>query len=336
MADQKSNLKLSRTSDDKSLVDNKVKSASKLRGFMWIIFLILAALVALFAVITNMALPCDRTVNTYKNVEVKDGDSISDVAKTLEKEGIIKNAERFETIARLSRTVNPRPGLYPLSPSMNSVEIARTVVNGISTSNGFTIPNGYNLDQIASALERDGIADKEAFMEAAKSKDLQEFEIIGENKLGSYQVEGFLFPGSYIIGYDADENMLIMTMLNQFDLFFNDDYRARADELGLSIRELVYIASMIELETNIDKEKPAVSAVIHNRYNLEMLSKDDIKQAPLCNPGEQSILAALYPEDNDNIYYVYSAKRDGTHVFTADEEEYNRLTEEYKQASEAE
>ena len=74
-----------------------------------------------------------------------------------------------------------------------------------------------------------------------------------------------------------------------------------------------------------DKEKPAISAVIHNRYNLELLPADELKKAPLCNPGEESIKAALYPEDNDNIYYVYNSKLDGSHVFTDDEEEYNRL-----------
>lgn len=303
---------------------------------MWLLIIILAALIAIFAVITNMALPCDRTITTYKNIEVIDGDNIEDVAETLQNEGIIKNADNFNTVAKLYRLNKPRPGLYYLSPSMSSVEIARTVVNGISTSNGFTIPAGYNLEQIASALERDGIANKDDFIEAAKSADLQELEIIGKNNLGSEQVEGFLFPGNYTIAYDADESMLLMTMLNQFDIFFNDDYRARADELGLSIREVVYIASMIELETNIDKEKSDISAVIHNRYNLDMLKKDELRQAPLCNPGEQSLIAALYPQDNDNIYYVYSSKRDGSHVFTADEEAYNRLTEEYKQATEAE
>ena len=327
---------MNRESDNSSKTIKKVQSASKLHLALGIIILILAALIAVFVVITNMASPYKRTVTTYKNIEVKDDENFEDIAKTLEKEGIIKSADNFITVSKLSRIGKPRPGIYYLSPSMNSVEIARTVVKGISTSSGFTIPGGYNLEQIAYALERDGIADKEKFLEAAKSKDLKEFEIIGENNLGSKQIEGFLFPGKYTIGYDADESMLIMTMLNQFDLFFNEDYRARADELGLSVREIVYIASMIELETNIDKEKSAISAVIHNRYNLEMLPAKEIKQAPLCSPGPESIIAALYPEDNDNIYYVYSSKLDGSHIFTADEEEYNKLLDEYKAAMEAE
>ena len=200
-------------------MDNETKSASRLRISYGITILILAALIALFAVLTNMASPYDRTVSTYKTITVNEGDKLTDVAETLEDEGIIKNASDLVKIAKLSRSTKPRPGMYYLSPSMNSVEIARTVVNGISTSSGFTIPAGYNLEQIASALERDGIADKEKFMEAAGSEALQELDIIGDNSLGSNQVEGFLFPDKYTIGYDADESMLIMTMLNQFDLF---------------------------------------------------------------------------------------------------------------------
>ena len=145
-------------------------------------------------------------------------------------------------------------------------------------------------------------------------------------------MEGFLFPGKYQIDSSADEMMMVMTMLNQFSNFFNEDYKARADELGMSVREIVYIASMIETETTIDKEKAAVSAVIHNRYNMDMIPKDEIKKAPLCSPGEESIKAALFPEDNDNIYYVYSSKLDGSHVFTAEKEEYEKLLQEYRDA----
>lgn len=299
-----------------------------------ILVLVLIGLTVLL--ITSLTRPYDRTKTTYSTIEVHEGDSLNNVAHTLEEEGIIANASTFATIAKLTLATKFRPGSYYLSPSMSSVAIARTMANGITSADGFSIPAGYNLEQIASALERDGIADKKKFLEAAASDDLKQLDIIGENKLGSEQVEGFLFPDKYSIDSDADESMLIMTMLNQFGNFFNDDYRARADELGLSIREIVYIASMIELETNVDKERAGISAVIHNRYNLELIPKKEFKKAPLCSPGAESIIAALYPEDNDNIYYVYSAKLDGTHVFTTDEEEYQNLLREYHESMEAE
>ena len=300
-------------------------------------YLILAALVVLlilFAVFANMSKPYDITNTTYINFVVNEGDTLDDVAESLAEEGIVGNAASFAAIAKLSLADKFRPGTYYLSPSMSAATIARTMHNGITTSSGFTIPAGYSLEQISSSLERDGVADKEAFLEAASDVNLQEIDFIGRNDLGAMQVEGFLFPGSYKLNSDADESMLVMTMLNQFNNFFNEDYRARADELELSIREIVHIASIIETETAVDKEKAAISSVIHNKYNLDMISEDELMSAPLCSPGPESIIAALYPEENDNIYYVLSPKLDGTHVFTADETEYETMLAEYKEAME--
>ena len=303
-----------------------------MRAALRLIIIILVVLLASVAVLSNLSKPYDRTIATYKEFEVGEGDDLDKVAAGLEDEGIVGNASVFSALARLSLMSNFKSELYYLSPSMNSFDIARTMSRGITTSSGISIPAGYSLEQIASSLARDGLIDEKAFMEAAASDDLQEIDFVGSNKLGSKQIEGFLFPGDYQMNSNADEGMIIMTMLNQFANFFNEDYKARADEMGLSVRELVYIASLIETETTVSKEKAAVSAVIHNRYNIGMISKKEIKQAPLCSPGEDSIIAALYPEDNDNIYYVYSPKLDGSHVFTADKEEYERMLQEYRDA----
>ena len=304
-----------------------------MRTSLRLIVIALAVILTAVAIMAGLSKPCDRRIATYKAVEISEGDDLNKVAATLEDEGIIDNASAFSAVARMSFSRSFKPGYYYLSPSMNSFEIARTLSRGVTTSSGFTIPAGYNVEQIASSLERDGIADKKAFLEAAASEDLQEIDYIGANNLGSEQVEGFLFPGDYQMESSADESMMIITMLNQFTNFFNDDYKARADELGLSVREIVYIASMIETETSIDKERAEISAVIHNKYNMDLMPADEIKKAPLCSPSEKSLTAALFPEDNDNIYYVYSSKLDGSHVFTADKEEYDKLLQEYNEAA---
>ena len=63
-----------------------------------------------------------------------------------------------------------------------------------------------------------------------------------------------------------------------------------------------------------------------------MTGKNEVPAVPLCSPGEKAIIAALYPADNENTYYVLSSRLDGTHVFTSDEEEYKQLLEEYEAA----
>lgn len=297
--------------------------------------ILIVAVVFGFTFIFNMlSAPADRTDRTYRNFTVEEGEGIDAVSAKLEESKLIKNASAFSFISKITMNSDFRTGTYFLSPSMDSVQIAKTMVSGITTSQGFLIPEGYTVEQTAKALAQDSFASEEEFMEIAENADFSGFEFIGDGVSGYERLEGFLMPGEYSIGSDADASMIITTMLNQFDNFFNDEYRERTDELGLSIREVIVIASMIENEAGSDKEMPAISAVIHNRMNLEL---EDIPDVPLCSPGEAAIIAALYPEENENTYYVLSSKLDGTHEFASDENEYNELKAQYEEAvSEAE
>ncbi len=299
--------------------------------------LILLAL-ADFACVEILSAPYDRTHATYSNFVIEEGDNASDVAAKLEDAGLVKSAARFKFVSRLTFAGNFRPGMYFLSPSMKSTAIINSFTKGLTTSRGFTLPAGYTVEQTAAALDRDGLADMDSFMKAASSPYLADIEILADEsgKLkGSELVEGFLFPAEYSLSDEADESMMIVMMIDAFSNFFNDDYRARTEELGMSVREIIVIASLIEKETSVDKERAEISAVLHNRINLEMTEKGEIPDVPVCSPSKESVIAALYPEENENTYYVLSSKLNGSHVFTADEEEYRALLEEYNEAVQA-
>ncbi len=297
-----------------------------------IIAVIIAVVFAVLIIFNIMQKPFDRTRNEYTSVTIEEGDDLKAAAERLEEAGIVESSSRFSLVSRMALQTEIKPGTYYLSPSMDSVSIAKAICKGNVTLNGFIIPDGFTEDQTFTSLSRDGFGDKDAFMKAASDPFLQDIDFIGKDVDGAAQIEGFLLPGTYRLDTEADETMIIMTMLDSFSNFFNDDYRARADELGLSVREVVVIASMIEKETSVDNEKARISSVLHNQLNLEMI---DLPEVPLCSPGEASITAALYPEDSEDIYYVLSSKLDGTHVFTSDEAEYNTLLEEYNQAAQA-
>ena len=299
-----------------------------------IIIVIIAVVFAVQIIFGIMSKPYDRTVKEYSTVTIEEGDDIKAAAKRLEEAGIIGNASTFTAVSELTFRTDVKSGTYYLSPSMDSVAIAKAICMGNVTLNGFIIPDGFTVDQVFTSLARDGFGDKDAFMNAAADPFLQELDFIGTDVSGSSQIEGFLLPGSYNLDEDADETMIIMTMLDSFSNFFNEDYRARADELGLSVREVVVIASMIEKETADDGEMAKISSVIHNQINLGMIKEEDIPEIPLCSPGKEAITAALYPEDGEYIYYVLSSKLDGSHEFAATEEEYNTLLEAYNQAVE--
>ena len=323
---------------------NKIEAASDLeqghsaRRFRWplriIIALIVLVLLALFG-IHQLNKPYDRTDATYKNVEIAEGAGLPEVAALLDKEGIIRKASSFELLSKISFSGSFRPGTYFLSPSMDSLSIIKTLHSGLTTPTGFTIPAGYTVDQIATALDRDGLADKKAFLEAASSPDLAELEVLADptgELSGTDLIEGFLFPSDYSLSSEADESMMVIMMIDAFANFYNEEYQARADELGMTPRQILIIASIIEEETSVDRERASISAVLHNRYNLELLGEDEIPKVPVCSPSKESIIAALYPEENDYTHYVLSSKLDGTHRFTADDAEYEQLKAEYEAA----
>ena len=297
------------------------------------VLILLAALLLWY--VYMMSRPYDRTRTTYADFVVEEGDDLSSIAEHLDEQKFIKKASNFEMLGRLTFKGSFKPGTYYLSPSMNSMMIMHTLQSGLTTSKGFNVPAGYTVAQLAKALGRDGLADEEAFLKAAASPDLAQLDVLGENKeglKGADLIEGFLLPGEYALSTDADESMMIIMMLDAFSNFYNEDCKARADELGITTRQLLVMASMIEKETSVDKERARISGVIHNRINMELTAIDELPVKPLCSPSQASIKAALYPEEHEYTYYVLNSSLDGTHKFTDDEEEYKMLLEEYENA----
>ena len=297
------------------------------------VLIILAAVVLWY--VYMMSRPYDRTRTTYADFVVEEGDGLNTIAEHLDEQKFIKSASRFETLGKLTLAKDFKPGTYYISPSMDSLSILRTLQSGLTTSKGFTVPAGYTITQLAAALDRDGLADREKFLEAAASPDLAQLEVLGENEeglTGTDLIEGFLLPGEYTLSSDADETMMIIMMLDAFGNFYNDDCSARADELGITTRQLLVMASMIEKETSVDKERSIISGVIHNQINMELIKIDELPDKPLCSPSKESIMAALYPDEHEYTYYVLNSTLDGTHKFTSDEAEYNALLAEYENA----
>lgn len=284
--------------------------------------------------------PYDTSNSTYSEITISSDDNTVSIAEKLKEAGIIGKTDRFVTLSSLSfKNGKYKPGTYLLSPSMDFNQLSSTMINGISTGSGITIPSGYSFDQTISALEQAGIIKESDLDEVLNNVDFSNnFDFIEPNTDSKKQLEGFLYPDKYDI--DAHSNasamMVITTMLDNFDNNFTDEYRARAEELGLSIREVIIIASMIESITSIDKEKGLVSSVIHNRLNVGMPFKNGYPTDPICSPGSSSIKAALYPEETNYLYYIKSYKLDGSHEFAETADEYLDYQNKYYAAKQSE
>jgi UPF0755 protein len=298
-----------------------------------------------------------------QEITISKGSSVKAIANQLEQKGIIKNSNVFEIYCKLNnKAARIKAGKYKLSSSMAVEEIVNKLAAGKAQidSMRFTIPEGFELRQIADRLEADGLVNKDKFYAAVKESDLDYAFLKGipnrENKL-----EGYLFPDTYEVFKNATEQDIINKMLGRFDQVFTEEYRQRARELNMSLDQVITLASIIEREAKLDKERKIISAVFHNRLNKKMklescatvqyllkeqkpvLTYKDLEvdspyntyiyaglpKGPIASPGVESIEAALYPDKVDFLFFF--ATKDGSHIFSKTYQEHLNAQNKIKQ-----
>lgn len=314
-------------------VTEDINRKFNIKRLLIIVIIILVLVIGAILTTNFLGRAYDKTKNTYTEITIKENDSLVDIASNLKKHGIINDESRFVGLSKfLFKEGKYQPGKYLLSPCMNFNSLASTMINGITSNLGITIPAGYSMDQTFSALEQADVVSKKDLYNVVDSVDFSGFEFIDSKVDKKKQLEGFLLPDRYDFDTSADAMMVITTMLDNFDNAYTDEFRARTEELGLSIRDVIIIASMIETTSTVNKEKAKISSVIHNRINLGIPFKNGFPKHPLCSPGIASIEAALYPEETDYIYYISSYKLNGSHEFAKNSSEYLDLLSKYKSA----
>ena len=303
---------------------NKLTSSKTLKILLIILAVIVIASVSVYVI----ARPYCKSDISYKEVTIASGSDTSEVAKTLVDNGIIGSQGKFKFISTILLFNNKyKPGTYSLSPSMSMISIARTIIDGINVDGGFSLPAGYSIEQTAEALAQAGFVDKDKFINLCNNIDTSQFSFLN----GASSVEGFLMPGTYTMEKAASEEMILITLLNQFDQLYTSEMKAKADALGLTTYQVVSLASYLEKQTNNDKEKADISSVIHNRIKSGM-SLDGYAGVPTCSPSIESIKAILDPSQTDYLYFVFDEALNGTHKFTNSAEEYAVLLDNYNKA----
>ena len=282
--------------------------------------------------------PADAKQQTIK---VKSGMTTGAIADALLEKGLIRNRTAFLLAARqagLDKSL--QAGEYAFSRSMNVGQIIEIMAKGITVYSEFTIPEGFTVEQIAGLLEEKGLARKERFL--ALAKIYSPFDKTDRPDV-KYRAEGFLFPDTYRIGRGASEEMILQTMAQEFAEKFAPELQAKAQAIGLSTYEVIVLASLIEREVQLAKERPMVARVFLNRIKIEMplqscatiqyilgYAKEELTIAdtqlpspyntylhqgmppgPVANPGLSSIQAALNPAEGDWLYFVVDGKTGG-------------------------
>jgi len=290
---------------------------------------------------------------------IKKGTSLRKVAELLDQEGIVKHRFLFVWLTQLTgKKSEIRAGEYELHTRMLPLEVLEALVKAQAKRHLVTIPEGYTLTQIAQLLEELNLAGKKEFLQ--KTSSLPFIHALGFSQSAGSTLEGYLFPDTYHLLREMDPEEVIQIMVQKFKKVFGPELTNRASELGISEREAVILASMIEKETPLPEEKPLISAVFHNRLRMKIPLQSDptviygvkkfdgnltrlhlltpgpyntylmtgLPPTPICNPGRDSLLAALSPAPVPYLYFV--SKNDGSHYFSTNFEEHNRAVLKYQ------
>jgi UPF0755 protein len=318
--------------------------------------LIISVLIWVYLDIQNYADNPADTEHIDHLVVVKPGQQFHSLAKGLHEKGIIKNPDKFKLFARIKGyDKNIKAGEYNLSPSMTPGDILETIVSGRIHLRKLTIPEGYSLRQIARTVAAEGFAAETEVLESATDPDLARFYGVEAETF-----EGYLYPETYYFPKDTTAENIISAMVKRFWLVFKSEWKEQAKTIGLSIHQVVTLASIIEKETGAGFERPLISSVFHNRLKRKMRLESDptviygindfggnltrkhlaeptpyntykikgLPPGPIANTGLKSIEAALYPADTQFLYFV--SKKDGTHHFSTNLKDHNEAVRKYQ------
>lgn len=338
----------------------KNRAASVMNAVSYLVF-ILGVSLLLSAVAIYVANDVFAFVKPEKKVmlELEESQTPAQMAAVLKEEGVIRCKWAFVLYTKLANDGQSfKTGKFEVDSDMDYGQIINTLnrVPTYTETVSVTIPEGYTLKQIARLLEDARVCGAEDILNIAetypfKHEMLQNIPMEEPNRL-----EGYLYPDTYEFYINDSPVRVLNAMLNNFNNKYTEEMRQLTENSGLTMRQIVTIASMIEREAVLPEEQARISGVIYNRLNhmdayphldidatvqyalgehKEMLTYEDLEvdspyntykviglpQGPICNPGLPAILAALQPESHDYYFYVADPETKG-HVFARNNAEH--------------
>ncbi len=285
-------------------------------------------------------------------VRVPVGASFAQVTDSLAAKDLVSAPFFFRLYARvLGVDDQVKPGTYAFRPGTGWKEILEDLRLGRVLTFRLVIPEGWDLQRIAPRLASlTGASADSVLALLADTAQPTRFGVPGPT------LEGYLYPATYTFPVDAPLDSVIANLVSVYKAIWTPARRARADSIGMSEREVVTLASIIEKEARIRSEMPLISAVYHNRLRIGYPLQADptvqyalgrhrarllyadidsvadhpyntyrnpgLPPGPIASPSVDAVEAALYPADVDYLYFV--ARPDGSHVFTRSLAEHNR------------
>ncbi len=315
---------------------------SQLKSLLRELLIVVAFTLVILLGFALFAPPVPNTHQPPREIYIKRGMNVREIAHSLSKRDLIGNENFFVFFAKVCGWEKGlKAGRYRIRPGVSLWQILHLLSQGKSVTEDVTIPEGLTFKEIAGLLQRKLEVDSTALVATATDKGF--CQKLGVN---TSNLEGYLFPNTYKLCWGMKEEEIAKLMVDGLFKVFTSDLKAKAEELGLSLNQVLTLASLIEKETGLPQERPLISAVFHHRLKMRMplqcdptvlyalslpnhlLTKRDLRvkspyntylhpglpPGPICNPGLESIKAALWPASTNYLYFV--AQGDGSHIFS--------------------
>ena len=328
------------------------QNKTEIIGFIF--SLILLSTVAFYSLVVFW--PLNNKIESI-NFEVKKGSSLKEIAEDLIEKKIIEDSQTFVLAATMmGHEKSIRSGIISIRNLNSNYNLITELVKGNPVLEKITFPEGLTINQISNLLEKKLNINKQDFLDLCNNKKfIKSFDIKASS------LEGFLLPETYYFQKNEKPDVIINKMIKEYKIFFKQNIAYRLKEINFTELELLTLASIIEGEALYDVERTKISSVYHNRLNKNMrlqadptiqyiiddgprrLYNKDLKisspyntylnkglpPGPINNPGRQSMIAVLNPENTDFLFFVADGK--GYHVFTRNQSEHNVAKKRFKE-----
>lgn len=317
--------------------------------------------------------PLDKNDKKLVQVEVPSGSSNRQIGDILEEGEVIRDGMVFNFYTKFKNLTNFQAGYYQFSPNMTLDQISKELQQGgsaepLDDASKLTVPEGYDVDKIASLVAKKTDFKKEDFIKVMK--DDKFFEQLktqypdlltdaGNAKDVRYRLEGYLFPATYNVHKNRSLEDLVTQMVDTMNQILTP-YYSQIKEKGLNVQEVMTLASLVEKEGITQSDRKKIAQVFFNRIEAQMPLQSDISilyalgehkevvtikdtevdspynlytntgygPGPFDNPSQEAILAVLDPTENDYIYFVADIST-GKVYYAKTYEEHMELVEKY-------
>jgi UPF0755 protein len=291
--------------------------------------------------------------HTETFVEIPSGTGAEGIARRLAAAGVISNPYVFEAM-RVYEGGTLRAGEYRFDHAVPMSEVYRRIERGDVFTVELVIPEGFNVFDIAQAIQSAGLGSKDAFLAAERGNTA----LIADLSPHARSLEGYLFPDTYRFSRHASPEQMLAVMVKRF--------RQVTGPLGASSERTVTLASLVEKEVRLDTERPLVAGVFENRLAQGMTLATDpsviyaallagrwrgtiyqsdlqfdspyntyrhagLPPGPICNPGVAALKAAIHPAKTEYLYFVADAA--GHSRFSTGLKEHNAQVQAYRDAT---